>query len=261
MCLNPVVIFNGKVDHVFPCGKCFECRLKKSNEWAYRIMLESSLYNQNCMITLTYNDANLPDGEALKLRDLQLFMKRLRKHLSPKKIRFFACGEYGSRKGRPHFHVIIFDFMPDDIQYFFTDKKGVKLYRSKTIENLWTLGFSTIGDVTFDTAKYCAKYMQKDIGKGKKPFITMSKKPGIGFGAIRPEFLLSDKIYHHGRYIKLPRYFLDVLERNGHDLSSLKRVRRSRCSGSEYASDEYIKIRIKKLKRIFGKALDNDFNI
>lgn len=261
MCLNPVIMPNGKKESVFPCGKCFECRLQKSNEWAYRIMLEASLYERNCMITLTYNDANLPFGETLQVRDLQLFLKKLRRKLEPHKIRYFACGEYGSRKGRPHYHIIIFDYMPSDIYYYFTDRKKTDLYRSPFIEKIWTKGFSTIGEVTFDTAKYCAKYMQKDIGKDKKPFITMSKKPGIGFSAIKVEYLFSDKIYHNGRYIKTPRYFLDVLERNGNDLTLLKKKRKKACTGSEYSSKAYIEARRKKISKIFNLPLDKDFNI
>lgn len=100
-----------------PCGNCIGCRLERSRQWAIRCLHESSLYDDNCFITLTYNEENLPYGESLNKRDFQLFMKKLRKAIAPKKIRFFACGEYGTNQdltnldtlGRPHFHAIIFN--------------------------------------------------------------------------------------------------------------------------------------------------------
>lgn len=81
----------------FPCGKCVECKEQYSTEWAFRCMLEASKHEQNCFITLTYNDANLPKEGVCK-RSAQLFMKRLRKSIEPLKVRYFLCGEYGAKK-------------------------------------------------------------------------------------------------------------------------------------------------------------------
>ena len=95
-----------------PCGHCLECRLEYSRQWANRCILEAQEHDQNCFITLTYDDLNIPvvddvnpeTGEVTKFktlvkRDLQLFMKRLRSKLDEKniKIRFFAAGEYGDQ--------------------------------------------------------------------------------------------------------------------------------------------------------------------
>lgn len=97
-----------------PCGKCVECLMSYSNEWALRCVLEASLYRDNCMLTLTYRD----NPVTLIKRDYQLFLKRLREALSPLKIRYFGCGEYGARGQRPHFHIIIFGWKPDDLDFF-----------------------------------------------------------------------------------------------------------------------------------------------
>lgn len=213
MCLNPYYLKEKGI--YVSCGKCFECKQKISREWAFRILLESKLYEKNCFITLTYNDDNLPEDEGIHRRELQLFMKRLRKSLEPKKIRFFYCGEYGKRFGRPHYHCIIFDYFPDDAYFWQKDNSGEDLFRSPSLEKIWTKGFSSVGLLTYDSAYYCAKYMQKAPPPEleiDKPFIGMSNRPGIGRDAINVNWLESDKMYVNGKYMKLPRYFLKILE-------------------------------------------------
>lgn len=270
MCLNPV--FVRKVGSYVSCGKCIECKMKKSEMWAFRVALEASLYDNNCMITLTYNEDNLPAGQTLSLTDYQKFVKRLRKSIAPKKIRFFGCGEYGERNARPHYHIIVFGWKPADLVKFCIDKKKQQLFRSTHIEKLWTKGFSTVGEVTFDTAKYCALYLQKPPKDGLlRPFVTMSKNNGgIGFNAFNHKWLYSDKLYVNGKSCSIPRYFLDKLEKDfAYDLSSFKQKRIDRCLANNYEvySPEWqewkrrIKANIKKYEKIFKKSLDTDFMI
>lgn len=182
--------FNRQI--LIPCGKCLDCRLKKSYQWADRIMLESEQYTFNCFITLTYDDIHMPllnvddrmVGTLVK-RDLQLFMKRLRKDLYPRKIRFFACGEYGSKTNRPHYHIIIFNYFPEDAMKW-SENDDYVLYRSKRIERLWNKGQSVVGSLVPTSARYVASYMLKKQYETTKeykvqaPFITMSKRPGLG---------------------------------------------------------------------------------
>lgn len=257
MCLNPLWI-NKQRMHV-PCGKCVECIVNKSKEWAFRITLESKLYDKNCMITLTYNENNLATP-SLERRDVQLFLKRLRKKINNDKIRYFGCGEYGSLHGRKHWHIIIFNYDFPDKYFFCTDNKGTKLYRSKTLEDLWTFGFSSIGEVNFDSAKYCAIYLQKkELGDRKRPFVFMSLKPGIGADCVTLDWLLSDRIYHNGKYIKIPRYFLAVLERKYNislDWLREKRKDKSKKIFSElpfYEQEKFLDIRIKRFKKLLKK--------
>lgn len=268
MCLTPQTIFKKGYLFTVGCGKCFECLQRRSTEWAYRVALESELYKQNCMITLTYNEDNLPKGGRLVKRDLQLFMKRLRKHFEPLKIRFFGCGEYGSKNGRPHYHVILFNLDFEDKFFFCKDNKGTDLYRSPTLEKLWTLGFSSIGEVNFDSAKYCAIYMQKPPKDGRpKAFTIMSRRPGIGFDAIRKQWLATDKIYYRGKYIKIPRYFLDVLSRDF--LNEVEVIKNKRMetiltfNGKEQAEIEFKERlqRIKKLQKIFKEDFKSYFDL
>ena len=256
----------------YPCGKCIECRLKKSIEWSYRICNELSLYDENMMITLTYNDDNLPKDGKIRYRDVQLFIKRLRKFFGSRSLRYFACAEYGKKRLRPHYHIIIFGKMFDDLYFFKKDHKGTFLYRSPRLEKLWIFGFSSvITDITQDVAIYCAKYLQKDSPNGDKPFCRMSLKPGIGAGFLKDDkinsILYSDKIYLNGHYIKTPRYYLNYISRLGDDCANgVNLIRFSRTKalmdymdGKDYSFllGEVLRKR-KKYEKKFQKPLDND---
>lgn len=177
---------NGKIvfydiDHIgkafslsLPCGQCIGCRLEYSRQWAIRCMHESTLHDQSCFITLTYSDDNLPEHGTLILRDFQLFMKRLRFEFSNVKIRFYHCGEYGEKFGRPHYHALLFgiDFEADRTLYS-QSKQGSKLYVSDTLNKLWNKGFATIGNITFESAAYVARYVVKKSQWSKKRKNTM----------------------------------------------------------------------------------------
>lgn len=231
------------------CGKCVECLQKRSEEWSFRIMDECSMWRDNCFVTLTYNDENLPQNGTLVKSDLQKFLKRLRRAVEPVKIRFFACGEYGSKGMRPHYHVIVFNWCPSDMKFFKTDKSGCELFRSATIEKLWTFGFSSVGKVTLQSAKYCSKYMQKlnTLRDGCiPPYTVMSNRPGIGYWKINCADLSDDKLYRDGKSIHLPRYYLKVLERQGHDLS--KFIERRCLFGKMREDPELLAQRRKKAK-------------
>lgn len=192
-----------------PCGKCIGCRLKYSREWANRCMMESYDHEHNWFLTLTYNDNHLPskrkyyDGDGnekespfhpLVKRDLQLFFKRLRNH-SGQKFRYFAAGEYGSKSGRPHYHVIIFGLKLDDIKPISKNPLGQQYYTSDTITRSWLdvngneIGFHILGAVDWNSCAYVARYVTKkikskdhsiyDMLNYEPEFSLMSRKPGI----------------------------------------------------------------------------------
>lgn len=105
--------YNRMLDHSLPfvqvpCGKCLECRIQHARDWADRCVIEAKQYKYNYFVTLTYDDAHLPERNSLNPKDLQLFLKRLRKRFKGVKIRFLASGEYGS-SFRPHYHLILFN--------------------------------------------------------------------------------------------------------------------------------------------------------
>lgn len=106
-CVSPV--FVRKISQFVPCGKCAFCIKKAIDAWCLRLGHEMEVSTSAFFITLTYNDEHLPPNAELSKRDLQLFIKRLRK-INPG-IRYFAVGEYGSEKGRPHYHAVIFNLI------------------------------------------------------------------------------------------------------------------------------------------------------
>ena len=84
-----------------PCGQCVGCRLERSRQWAMRIMDEAQMHKENSFVTLTYDDAHLPVDRSLDKTAFPRFMKRLRKSLKGKRVRFFTQGSMGSVMGVP----------------------------------------------------------------------------------------------------------------------------------------------------------------
>lgn len=150
-----------------PCGICLGCRLDHSNSWACRIMLESYDHKENSFITLTYNNENLPKTEnghmTLVKKDIQDFIKRLRFHLN-KKISYFSCGEYGGKTFRPHAHLIVFGYKPKDLKLHKYSETENNMYISQELEKIWGKGYVCIEDVTYKSACYTARYVQKKAG-------------------------------------------------------------------------------------------------
>ncbi len=260
-----------------PCGQCIGCRIDKSQQWATRIYHESTQYESNCFLTLTYNEDNLPELGGVNKKHFQLFMKKLRKSLSPKKIRFFHCGEYGDRNGRPHYHAIIFNHeFPD--QELVSDEGGQFLYASQILEDLWGFGFCWIGDVTLESAAYVARYILKKVNGEKamthyfncddytgeifdyrRPeYITMSNRPGIGkiwLDKYQSDVYPSDQVIIRGKKMKTPAYYDYLLEQTKPEqLEALKIQRQLDAqSQSENNTDKRLKVREKSLQLKINK--------
>lgn len=180
-----------------PCGDCLGCRLERARQWAMRCMDEASLHKDNAFITLTFNDEKLPENRSLDVGIFQRFMKRLRKEIEPQKVRYFHCGEYGSKKGRPHYHSLLFGYTFPDREYFKVTSSGEKVYRSALLDRIWGNGYTSVGEVTFGSAAYVARYHLKKVGSVVSDnhyvnpssgevlapeYVTMSRRPGIGSG-------------------------------------------------------------------------------
>lgn len=189
-----------------PCGKCIGCRLDHANDWATRCWCEAKSWENNCFITLTYNDENLPKDGYLIKKDLQDFMKRLRYYYDgiqewtnprtnkkEKPIRFLACGEYGPNgTHRPHYHILIFNWKPQDKLKFYKENHNKdRIMISQKITEIWGKGFTTVGNLTYQSACYVSRYCTKKMFKGVKSeimkkvqiqpeFILMSRNGGIG---------------------------------------------------------------------------------
>jgi len=145
------------------CGQCLGCRLDRSRTWAMRIVHESSLYDDNCFITLTYDPEHLPRDGSLNKKHFQDFMKRLRKRFPDRRIRYYHCGEYGDQLERPHYHACLFNLQFPDLDPVGFAADDSPLFTSKILEDTWGKGFVTVGDLTFESAAYCARYILKKV--------------------------------------------------------------------------------------------------
>lgn len=199
-----------------PCNKCIPCMLNVSEEWVFRARLEMKRHKCACMLTLTYDGAYLPENAELYRPHLTNFIKRLRKK---HKVRYLACGEYGSslHTTRPHFHLIIFGYDFPDRTFFKRSSSGNKLYNSSELSALWKFGWATVEDVEDGAIRYVTKYLTK-LKPDKhevKPFTAMSLKPSIGYGILTPGDYERGYVYLDGYKRVIPRTFYRSEEANG----------------------------------------------
>lgn len=249
----------GYIPLAIPCRKCLGCRSDYAKQWALRCALEDyESDGDSYFVTLTYSDPYLPlcvsnpvstdDFDqldsylpTLQKRDLQLFFKRLRK--SGRSFRYFACGEYGDRTSRPHYHCILFDLGLLDLKLY-SNKNGFQYYTCDELDKVWKLGNVIVTRYEYGTGAYVAKYVQKqficdwsDDDPRQKPFLLMSRNPGIGRSYLdsHPDSILHDSVtFLKGDsvcYSRPPKYSDYILNNCNRDLAlSIKDDRRASAS-------------------------------
>lgn len=271
-----------------PCGQCVGCRLEKSRVMALRCVHEASLHTSNCFVTLTYRNECLPENGSLDLDDITKFWKRLRDKIAPQKIRYFYCGEYGDTSNRPHYHAIIFGYQPSDLVFYKSVREN-EYYISPFLESVWNKGYVVIGNVTFESAAYTARYCMKKInGKmldstdpetGLKPyerynsktgeivnvtpeFANSSRRPGIAsewFRKYKRDIYPKDFVTVRGVQVKPPRYYdnmLEVVDPKQYEEVKTKRLKKAFANKKDNTSDrldvkEKVKLsKIKNLRRV-----------
>lgn len=215
-----------------PCGKCRGCRVRRKTQWAVRCMHEAQMHEQNCFLTLTYDQEHLPENGGLLVDDWQKFAKRLRN--TKGSFRFLHCGEYGEKLGRPHYHAVIFGLDFDDKERCGTAKNGDPRWTSQELTKIWGKGNTELGEVSMASASYVASYtlakvlgekaeehyrrVDTDTGEvfGIKPeYITMSLKPGIGalwWDKYKSDLFPSDECVIDGQKLGVPEYYYRKLE-------------------------------------------------
>lgn len=240
-----------------PCGQCRSCRLEQSRMWGVRIAHEAAYLEEeegaySSFVTLTYDEEHLPQYGSLRPEDLTNFFKKLRWHIAPRKISYYAAGEYGTRCPkheihncphcgpiqRPHYLAIIFGFdFPD--RHYIGDREGFCVYESEFLAKIWPFGFHEIGSVSFESGAYVARYvMKKQTGREAKygdhyqrlcpwtdtfhevepEFARMSRNPAIGkrwFEKYGESVMDKDEVGIPGRgeTCKLPRYYDKLFEK------------------------------------------------
>jgi hypothetical protein len=261
-----------------PCGQCVGCRLEKSRQWAIRCMHEADLYQDNCFITLTYDDDHLPYDGSLVKPHFQKFMKRLRKRYGTIKIRYYACGEYGDSNYRPHYHALLFNFDFED-KILWKTEGDFRLYVSEELNSIWKKGYCIIGPVTFETAAYVARYVMKKQTEGstndaqerfdkayrridpytgelyyvEPDFSLMSRRPGIGRDWIdkySDTVFRDDSIIVNGYEVKPPKYYDSLFD--GIELTKAQRRKDSKRFADNNTPDR-LEVREKVAKSKLSK--------
>lgn len=233
-CLKPTYL--SKHDIYVPCGRCAFCMATRKSDWSSRLYYEKRLHVHSLFITLTYAGPHLvwrSGVPQLCKNDLQKFFKRVRK--AGYRLRYFAVGEYGSHTFRPHYHILLFGYVPE-----------------QAIRKAWNKGIVHIGKVSFESTAYCLKYVVNSKGRFMRsgrtaPFCTMSRKPGLGANYLtkamiewhksgRKNYMLVD-----GQKVHLPRYY------KGKIFSKIDHVRIAVRDGR--AAIESLRKKLFKLKR------------
>lgn len=224
-----------------PCGKCDGCKLDYSRNWATRAINEAYFYNyyRNCaFLSLTFNEDTLRRtnlGYSVDKAFFKSWVKRLRYAVKDKfnvEFRHLSCGEYGSKRGRPHYHMLIFGFdFPDKYVFKRQHKYGkvITYYRSPFLESLWHLphsdkqaGYCVIGSVNYETCAYVSRYVLKKQHKStygdKQPeFLSVSRMPGLGsiYCTTYLDTLFSNGyiLLPSGHKTPIPRYYESICER------------------------------------------------
>lgn len=233
-----------------PCRQCLECRQSRAREWALRCHFELQNHKESSFLTLTYEKSPV----VLIKKDIQDFMKRLRKSIEPKKIKYFLCGEYGDKKRRPHFHVILFGHDFDDKYSIGVSDRGHPLFESETLNKIWGKGICTIQDVNYQTIAYTALYSspaRKSLPKhlqNNPEFNLMSQ--GLGVKNILKDldrFLPTDTIYIEGVAHSIPKAVLNKSNLSEIDKNIIMRARYKKSKhfealeGAQYKKNKYDK--------------------
>lgn len=263
----------------FPCGQCLPCRINKSREWTHRLLLEASQHDDNCFITLTYDEDHVPEGDNLNHSHITNYFKKLRKSLGDKKIRYFTVGEYGgppnhpsSRGYRPHYHIACFgigaEYSPL-IKNAWTDSSGEQLCNWAELDKR---GGRYIGDLNNDSARYITGYTTKKLTRerdmrspfikknhpqlyGRTPeFARMSRRPGIGNEAMHK---IIDMYLSHNYGTK---QILRTLKTGGHNYP-LGRYLTNLSNALQDITPEELELSLKDYQaELFNKHLQEEGN-
>lgn len=218
MCINPVKLANGQM---VACRVCWQCVKRKVQDWAGRCVAESRVSVASHSVTLTYgrDERRSPDhvrAVMLCYADVQAYFKRLRSNLPDLvpgheaggyPVRFFCVGEYGSMKGRAHWHIVLF--------WKKRVPPGIELYK-RYVEPHWPHGWSYFKPAEYSHVMYACEYITKKVGadgEAQQVHVGMSRHPPLGDGYFRQ---LAEMYAKHGLAPQDFSYrFAEVVDRHG----------------------------------------------
>lgn len=219
----------------FPCGKCLDCRMRRASSWGFRMAEQLKCSDTAYFLTLTYSSDFINfckrGRTTLHKKDVQLFLKKLRKKQPTNDIKYYLAGEYGEvPKMRPHYHIIIFNLQLTTLfhtEYAKMILSNPTIYMDGYYEHqapIWGKGHITIGTVTHASINYSIKYLSKKKqvpqykGDYRTPEFSLMSK-GIGANYLSNAIInwhKSDSFnrmyvnYQHYK-IAMPRYYKEKL--------------------------------------------------
>jgi hypothetical protein len=202
MCVTPCYLDDGTE---VACRYCWQCKSNRVNDLVGRCIAESKYAKKTYAITLTYAETAGVKSVTLEYKDVQTFLKRLRRRYG--KVRYICAGEYGTARGRAHWHIVIFfkEKYPEPgnmPQLRFGEELPPNEYRVDW--EPWEHGFSYFqpaalaGEEFQYLMKYALKDQELDSSDAK---LSMSKKPPLGH-----EFIMNLAREHVDQAV-IPRTF------------------------------------------------------
>lgn len=262
------------------CGQCWGCKLEKARQWAIRATHEAQLHEITSFITLSYDEEHLPPDKSIDVGHWQNFAKRLRHRIGP--FRFLHCGEYGRADPklihggkRPHYHALIYGYDWSKDRYFWKMSNGFRIFRSPSLEKIWTYGHCYIGSLTTESAGYVARYtlkkqsgpdakteygweeksVDRDTGEIKfghirrPPYITMSRNPGLGANWLKKykaDVYPCDEVLLNGVRSRPPTYYDKLLERDDPKLMQTLKSKRKYQASLQASEQTYDRLEVRE---------------
>lgn len=243
--------------------------MKRLRHWYYNFQLTHFLLSKG-REDLVYTRKRSGDSEYLVVKShIRIPLSErpfLLKDFKPKTIRCFHVGEYGSQKFRPHHHAILFGFQFPDLAEIYED--GKKYYTSEILSSLWPFGIHRIGECTYDSCCYVARYVTKKLYgndvmfyDGRKPeYATYSTRPILGANYFIKNYkeivntqelcVVSDKKYR----CTMPKSYDNILK--DLDLDMYNRMKEERVKNAQKDLDELF-----KQKRSIYSKMDSENKI
>ncbi len=206
-CKHPQIFPKVSKTVPMPCGNCLPCKITRRRIWTHRMMLERSTSETACFLTLTYDDKNLPEEfhnektgqiyseNSVNPSHVKTFINTLRKTLhrqSKTKIRYYACGEYGDKTQRPHYHLAIYGYPPcsgSGPTYHGRTYVPCSCSQCTELSSIWNKGHIFLGKLQQESAQYIAGYVTKKLTQDDNPRNTeYRQKSGIALNGRHPEF-------------------------------------------------------------------------
>lgn len=226
-------------DLLLPCGKCLGCKKRRVREWSMRSFHQEQITPGGLFLTLTYDEEHLP-SVSLVPRDWTLFVRAVKRRFPEWDIRYLACGEYGEKFSRPHFHAVLWNLDIQDLKRHGKSSRGHPQFVSETLSGIWSKGLLTVQFYDPSHGGYVAGYIMdtwypSEVHRGangrlsnevfdpvlgafvelERPFVRQSKRAvGRDWYETFKDDLFKGFVTYSGRQMAVPATYLRWLEKD-----------------------------------------------